>query len=78
MLLILAGLWGRSMGAVTAIMHADRDPTIAGMVLDSPFSSLSDVAEELTKKHAKIPNFITSIALKVIGSSIKSRAKFDI
>ena len=24
------GLWGRSMGAVTAIMYGDRDPTIAG------------------------------------------------
>ena len=32
------GLWGRSMGAVTALLHADRDPSIAGLVLDSPFS----------------------------------------
>jgi len=31
------GLWGRSMGAVTALLHGDRDPSIAGMVLDSPF-----------------------------------------
>lgn len=41
------GLWGRSMGAVTALMHADRDPSIAGLVLDSPFSSLKILAEEL-------------------------------
>ena len=34
------GLWGRSMGAVTALLHGDRDPTIAAMVLDSPFSNL--------------------------------------
>lgn len=26
------GLWGRSMGAVTALLHADRDPSIAGIV----------------------------------------------
>jgi dienelactone hydrolase len=26
------GLWGRSMGAVTALMYSARDPTIAGMV----------------------------------------------
>ena len=32
------GLWGRSMGAATALMHADRDPTIGCMVLDSSFS----------------------------------------
>ena len=35
------------MGAVTALMHADRDPSIAGLVLDSPFSSLKILAEEL-------------------------------
>jgi len=29
------GLWGRSMGAVTALLHVDRDPSIAGMVIDS-------------------------------------------
>ena len=34
------GLWGRSMGAATALLHANRDPSIAGMVLDSPFSDL--------------------------------------
>ena len=28
------------MGAATAIMHGDRDPSIAGMVLDSAFISL--------------------------------------
>lgn len=27
------GLWGRSMGAVTALLHGDRDPSIAGMVV---------------------------------------------
>lgn len=36
----LIGLWGRSMGAATALLHGHRDPTIAGMVLDSPFSKL--------------------------------------
>lgn len=37
------------MGAVTALMHADRDPSIAGLVLDSPFSSLKQLAEDLCK-----------------------------
>jgi pimeloyl-ACP methyl ester carboxylesterase len=41
------GLWGRSMGAVTALMHGDRDPSIAGMVLDSPFSDLKTLVIEL-------------------------------
>ena len=42
------GLWGRSMGAVTALLHGDRDPSIAGMVLDSPFSSASAQANPTT------------------------------
>jgi len=40
------GLWGRSMGAVTALMFADKDPSIAGMVLDSPFASLPELSLE--------------------------------
>mmetsp|Transcript_86564 Transcript_86564/g.244694 ORF Transcript_86564/g.244694 Transcript_86564/m.244694 type:complete len:110 (-) Transcript_86564:1083-1412(-) len=27
-------LWGRSMGAATALLHGDRDPSIAAMILD--------------------------------------------
>jgi pimeloyl-ACP methyl ester carboxylesterase len=34
------GLWGRSMGAVTSLLYGDRDPSIAGMVLDSPFADM--------------------------------------
>eukprot|EP01113_Clastostelium_recurvatum_P046393 TRINITY_DN8124_c0_g1_i2.p1 TRINITY_DN8124_c0_g1~~TRINITY_DN8124_c0_g1_i2.p1 ORF type:complete len:478 (-),score=123.75 TRINITY_DN8124_c0_g1_i2:3-1436(-) len=73
------GLWGRSMGAVTALLYARDDPTIAGMVLDSPFSSLSKVAEELvTSVQQKIPKFVVSLGLKVIRGSIKKKARFDI
>lgn len=43
------GLWGRSMGAVTALLHADRDPSIAGIVLDSPFSNMKLLVNELAK-----------------------------
>jgi len=34
------GLWGRSMGAATSLLHASRDPSIGALVLDSPFSDL--------------------------------------
>ena len=43
------GLWGRSMGAVTSLLHADRDPCIGGMVLDSPFSNMKILVSELAK-----------------------------
>lgn len=41
------GLWGRSMGAATALLHADRDPSIAGLVLDSAFADLKQLVFEL-------------------------------
>jgi pimeloyl-ACP methyl ester carboxylesterase len=31
-------LWGRSMGAATAVLYIEKDPSIAGLVLDSAFS----------------------------------------
>ena len=34
------GLWGRSMGAATALLHSNRDHTIGGLVLDSAFADL--------------------------------------
>ena len=49
------GLWGRSMGAATSLLHGDRDPSIAGMVLDSPFTSLKVLSEELARSYSKIP-----------------------
>eukprot|EP01132_Coremiostelium_polycephalum_P002536 gene2536-3139_t len=73
------GLWGRSMGAVTSILYAKEDPSIAGMVLDSPFSNLYKVAEELVHMAAqKIPKLMISLGLKMIRSSIKKKAHFDI
>ncbi len=73
------GLWGRSMGAVTALLHGDRDPSIAAMVLDSPFSSLRELAGELVSHlDMKIPSFAVSAALSVVKSSVKKRAGFNL
>lgn len=66
----LIGLWGRSMGAATALLHGHRDPSIAAMVLDSPFSDLRTLAQDLVKRVTKIPGFVTNIALEMIRSSI--------
>lgn len=73
------GLWGRSMGAVTALLHGDRDPSIACLVLDSPFASLQQLAKELVDTaQVNIPKFLVGMGLRWIRSSVKSRAKFDI
>lgn len=72
------GLWGRSMGAVTALLHGDRDPSIAGMVLDSPFTKLRTLAEELAKSYAKVPKLVLSGAMSLVSKSVRKRAKFKV
>lgn len=74
------GIWGRSMGAVTALLHGDRDPSIAGMVLDSPFTDLSVLAEELVEYYINfsIPKWVLSAALQMIRRSIQEKADFNI
>ena len=72
------GLWGRSMGAVTALLHGDRDPSIAGMVLDSPFADLTVLAKEIAGSYANVPNFVLSTAIKFIRKTVKKNAMFDI
>ena len=77
------GLWGTSMGAVTALLAANEDPSIAGIVLDSPFASLRDLMAELVEKWTAgsvigVPRAATKMAAGWMRSSIKSRASFDI
>ena len=75
-------IWGRSMGAATALMHGDRDPSIACMILDSPFADLTQLAEEMVEKGREqgiaVPNFAVAVALRLIRGSVKRQANFDI
>mmetsp|Transcript_50094 Transcript_50094/g.92435 ORF Transcript_50094/g.92435 Transcript_50094/m.92435 type:complete len:430 (-) Transcript_50094:60-1349(-) len=72
-------VWGRSTGAVAAIFRAAEDPSVAACVLDSPFSSFRNVAEEMAGKGAiGIPGFMTEMVLKNMREEILNRASFDI
>ncbi|KAK9836696.1 hypothetical protein WJX74_006286 [Apatococcus lobatus] len=73
------GLWGRSMGAVTALLFSQRDPSIAGIVLDSPFSKLTDLMLELVEEQRlPIPRALYKMALGMMRRSVKKRAHFNI
>mmetsp|Transcript_55280 Transcript_55280/g.131832 ORF Transcript_55280/g.131832 Transcript_55280/m.131832 type:complete len:534 (+) Transcript_55280:100-1701(+) len=73
------GLWGRSMGAATSILRASQDSTLAACVLDSPFSSLRVVAEELVNSGiVSVPDFLLNMALQNVREEIQKRANFDI
>lgn len=75
------GLWGRSMGAVTAILYSCKDPSIAGVVADSPFSKLVDLMFELATNKDQgmsIPKPLARVAMGLMRRSVKRRAGFNI
>jgi pimeloyl-ACP methyl ester carboxylesterase len=70
------------MGAATALLHGERDPSIASMVLDSSFADLVMLAEEMVEKGRQqglfAPSLLVRIAIKFIRSSVQKSAHFDI
>jgi len=75
------GVWGRSMGAVTALMHADRDSSISAMCVDSPFSSLHSLVIELSQSEhmaIHVPTWLLEMVLSVVRSRVKTLAHFDL
>lgn len=70
------------MGAATALLHGERDPSIACMVLDSAFADLNMLAQEMVEKGRQhglyAPGFVVGIAIRFIRSSVQKLASFDI
>jgi hypothetical protein len=59
----LFGIWGRSMGAVTAlntafIMQINPEPIIACIILDSPYYSLMELSLEIADKKVGLPSLL--------------------
>ena len=79
---LLSHLITLSVSKVTALMHGDRDPSIAGMVLDSPFSDLTRLCEEMVDKARdqgiNVPGFVSSVAIRALRGSVRRQADFDI
>ena len=71
-------LWGRSMGAVAAVLYAENDPGITCIVVDSCFMSFKLLVKEIAKNKASIPGFIASGAFSVLRKTIKKKANFDL
>ena len=75
-------LWGRSMGAATALMYGERDPSIACMILDSAFSDLTtlfkEIVERAKNRGLNMPNLVVAIAIRMLRSSVQKKAGFNI
>lgn len=73
-------LWGRSMGAATALLHGHRDPSIAAVILDSPFASLEQVVRELVDRMPLKykPRFLINAAIRIVRKSVLKRTGMDL
>ncbi len=72
------GLWGRSMGAATALIYAHRDQRVKAICMDSPFANFCRLATELTKKFINLPEFLINGVLRIIRGTIMSKNGMDI
>ena len=76
------GLWGRSMGAATALLHAPRDPTISCLVSDSAFADFNQLADEIIEKGREhglsAPKFLINWGTSSIRSTVYKKAKFHV
>nr|XP_009622970.1 uncharacterized protein LOC104114273 [Nicotiana tomentosiformis] len=60
-------------------MYGAEDPSIAGMVLDSPFSDLVDLMMELVDTYKiRLPKFTVKFAIQYMRRAVLKKAKFDI
>ncbi|KAI8561444.1 hypothetical protein RHMOL_Rhmol04G0340100 [Rhododendron molle] len=65
--------------AICSLMYGVEDPSIAGMVLDSPFSDLVDLMMELVDTYkVRLPKFTVKFAIQYMRRAILKKAKFDI
>jgi dienelactone hydrolase len=73
------GLWGRSMGAVTAVNRASKDHGIAACVLDSAFGNLKEQGYEIVNRgRFKLPTWLINMAFDLIRDDIFKRAGFHV
>ena len=71
------------MGAVTSILYSEMNLVkhqthVSCMVLDSPFSKLSTMVDDVGQAQMGLPSFIISIGMSVLKSTIKGKINFDI
>ncbi|CAG9324010.1 unnamed protein product [Blepharisma stoltei] len=72
------GIWGRSMGAVAAILYSESMANAPPLVLDSPFCCLNDVIDDMIGRYKLIPRILKDFILEKISKIIKDTALFDL
>ena len=73
-------LWGRSMGAVAALIHAHkyRNSQIDFLVLDSPFSSIETLVRDASGSYFKLGEYVAMMLYNPIVDIIKNKTGHDL
>eukprot|EP00943_MAST-04B_sp_MAST-4B-sp1_P002006 g2006.t1 len=70
-------LWGRNLGAATAILYSSKDPRIKGLILDTPYSSFEETLQEgiryAGKEGVAVPNIVLKAAQSTIVRALRKR-----
>eukprot|EP01017_Pseudomicrothorax_dubius_P018458 TRINITY_DN2040_c0_g2_i6.p1 TRINITY_DN2040_c0_g2~~TRINITY_DN2040_c0_g2_i6.p1 ORF type:complete len:804 (-),score=171.97 TRINITY_DN2040_c0_g2_i6:144-2555(-) len=72
------GVWGRSMGAATALLFSEMSPFVSVVVADSPFASLKHLAIDYTVDRYPVPKFLAKGVLSLIRDGIEAKTGADI
>lgn len=72
------GIWGRSMGAATALLYSYSDERIKCQCVDSPFAHFRELSIQLCKKEINIPEIIINTVLFFLKKTIKNKNDMDI
>lgn len=74
------GIWGRSMGAATALLHSDDKSHVNAIICDSAFASLPDLMRDIGNSRSGIqcPPWLINSVISLIRMRVKGLAGFDI
>ena len=70
-------LWGRSMGAATAMLYLGKTLDIKAVIFDSPYKHLKGVLEQILKNNSNVPSLLIGGAVKVLSKTIEEKTGFD-
>lgn len=72
------GLWGRSMGAATAMLYASTDSRVKAICLDSPFADFDKVAYDLCQNFVKLPELLFKSTMNIVKNTVKNKCGLDL
>ena len=72
-------LWGRSMGAVTALLYTSKNPGITtALILDSPYYCFKKVVQDVARIKLNIPGLIMDAVIALLRRKLNKIIGVDI